>query len=561
VLHAFSAASGGHGPNADGATPTGALVSALDGFLYGTTFRGGANGWGTVFRIAPDGTAFQPLYAFSKSDGGSPAAGLILGSDGFLYGTTVNTVFKLMGDGTGFQTLHTFRDPNAQPPTSEGAVTQAALVQGQDGTLYGVTEDGGINGTGTIFQINTDGTGYQSLHSFDAYGSNTDGANPVNALIQGADGSFYGASRNGGTSANGSTYGTLFRFTPATGHTHLLWNNVDGRVMLWNVDAQANILSVTGYGPYTDTFVNNSPSNVWHATALATAPDGSSRILWNNADHRVALWNVDSQGNVLGIQGYGPYTDTFVSPDPSNLWNAVGVSVGPDDVTHLLWSNVDHRMMFWDLDAGGNVLGLTGYGPYTDDFVNTNPGNLWSATAIATGPDNVSRVVWNNVDHRVALWSLDGLGGSAVTSITGYGPYTDNYVNNDPGNLWSALGVSVGPDAVTHLLWSNVDHRMMFWDADGAGRLLALTGYGPYTDDFVNTSPGNLWNATAVATGSDGVSHVLWNNVDYRVALWSVDGLGGSSLLGVTGYGPYTDTFVSPDPGNLWSATAVSAGP
>ena len=333
-----------------------------------------------------------------------------------------------------------------------------------------------------------------------------------------------------------------YEATPS--HTHLLWNNSDGRVMFWNV-APDGSFAVSGFGPYTDDYVSSDPNNKWSATAVASAPDGTSRIVWNNVDHRVMLWSLDPQGNILSITGYGPYTDNYVNANPGNLWSVVGVSVGPGGLTHLLWSNTDRRMMFWDLDAQGDLLGLSGYGPYTDDYVSSAPANVWSATALATGPDNISRVVWNNVDHRVMLWTLGGPGGSSVRGIAGYGPYTDNA----PQNLWSAAGVSVGPDNLTHLLWSNTDRRAMFWNVDSAFGF-ALAGYGPYTDNGAN----NLWSAAAVATGPDGLSHILWGNTDYRAMLWGVD---NSFDFTVAGYGPYTDN----GPGNLWSATALSAGP
>ena len=335
----------------------------------------------------------------------------------------------------------------------------------------------------------------------------------------------------------------------ATSHTHLLWNNTDGRVMLWNV-APGGSFTLSGFGPYTDDYVSSDPNNKWHATALAAAPDGTSRIVWNNVDRRVMLWSLDAQGSVLSVTGYGPYTDTYVSSSPGNLWSAVGVSVGPDGVTHLLWSNTDRRMMFWDVDAQGDLLGLSGYGPYTDDYVSPDPGNVWSATALATGPDNVSRVVWNNTDNRVMLWALGGPGGSNVLGVAGYGPYTDGSVGGDPSaNKWSAVGVSAGPDNVTHLLWGNTDRRAMFWDV-APDFSFTLAGYGPYTDD----APGNLWSATAVATGPDGLSHILWANTDNRAMLW---GVSNAFDFTVAGYGPYTDNGAN----NLWSATAVSAGP
>ena len=332
--------------------------------------------------------------------------------------------------------------------------------------------------------------------------------------------------------------------------THVLWNNSDGRVMLWNVDALGQD-TYHVFGPYTD----GAPQNQWSATALATGPDGMNHILWNNSDGRVMLWTVDNDGSFT-LAGYGPYTDDSVGNDPSvNHWHATAVSVGPDNITHLLWNNTDHRVMLWNVDSAFHFT-LAGYGPYTDNLVSSDPGNLWSATALATGPDNVSRIAWNNSDGRVMLWNVD----SAFSfTLAGYGPYTDDSVGSDPSvNLWSAKGVSVGPDNLTHLLWANTDRRMMLWNVDGSFNF-ALAGFGPYTDNTVGTDPSvNLWTATALATGPDNLSRVLWANTDYRMMLWDVGSVFNFTLAG---YGPYTDILTGGATGGQWSATAVSAAP
>jgi len=320
---------------------------------------------------------------------------------------------------------------------------------------------------------------------------------------------------------------TIGAYEYKTSHTHLLWNNSDGRVMLWSV-AQDGSFTLNGFGPYTD----GAPNNKWSATAVATGPDGKNHLLWNNTDGRVMLWTVDDSGNFT-LAGYGPYTDNA----PDNKWSATAVSVGPDNIVHLLWNNTDHRVMLWNV-APDFSFTLAGYGPYTDNA----PQNLWSATALATGPDNVTRIAWNNTDYRVMLWNVAP---DFSFSLAGYGPYTDGA----PQNKWSTVGVSVGPDNLTHLLWSNTDRRAMFWNV-GADFSFTLAGYGPYTDN----APQNLWSAQALATGPDGLSHILWGNTDYRAMLWGVD---NAFSFSVAGYGPYTDNA----PQNLWSVTAVSAGP
>ena len=318
--------------------------------------------------------------------------------------------------------------------------------------------------------------------------------------------------------------------------THLLWSNPDGRAAFWNVGRDGTPTVAGGYGPYTD-----SSGGLWHATALATGPDGVSHLLWNSASGQVALWNVTDGGAATVLAGYGPYTDGA----GGSLWRAAGISVGPDNVTHLLWTNPDHRAAFWDVNGSGSggfsVLAV--YGPFTDG----SPQNVWDAAGVSTGPDNVSHLLWSNANGRAAFWNVSDTDGSA-SGLAGYGPYTDGAAQN----LWGAVGVSTGPDNVSHLLWDNTDGSVVFWDVSSAsGMASGVAGYGPYTDG----ADQDKWRATGLATGPDDVSHLLWNNPDGRVALWSLDGAGSPSSE--FGFGPYTDGTAS----NLWGAVGVSAGP
>jgi uncharacterized repeat protein (TIGR03803 family) len=154
TLHSF-------GSTGDGADPyAGGLLQAADGNFYGTTARGGAHyGAGTVFKIGAAGN-FSRVYSFCSqphcTDGAYPYSGLVQGTDGNFYGTTTRggahgygTVFELTPEGT-LTTLHSFGG-------ADGAFPSATLVQGTDGAFYGTTTDGGIggifNGKGTVFSI------------------------------------------------------------------------------------------------------------------------------------------------------------------------------------------------------------------------------------------------------------------------------------------------------------------------------------------------------------------------------------------------------------------------
>src|ERR1035437_5987614 len=139
----------------DGNAPSAGLVQGSDGNFYGTTQAGGTNSDGTVFRISPSGT-YTSLYSFagSPSDGQLPFAGLVQGSDGNFYGTTYyggtnydGTVFRISPSGNETN-LYSF----GSSPT-DGEYPDAGLVQGSDGNFYGTTEDGGTNNDGTVFKL------------------------------------------------------------------------------------------------------------------------------------------------------------------------------------------------------------------------------------------------------------------------------------------------------------------------------------------------------------------------------------------------------------------------
>jgi uncharacterized repeat protein (TIGR03803 family) len=212
----------------DGLNPVAALVQGSDGNFYGTTSGGGTNGLGTVFKISASG-ALTNLYSFTgrNKDGGQPEAGLVEGSDGYFYGTTSfggtnagGTVFKISTNGA-LTYLYSFGSGN------DGAAPFAGLVQGSDGYFYGTTSiEGAKNdwsgGAGTVFRISTNGV----LTTLYAFTGGNDGGNPVAALVQGSDGSFYGTTRSygegGGDNINAQgPGGTVFRLTlgpgPASG--------------------------------------------------------------------------------------------------------------------------------------------------------------------------------------------------------------------------------------------------------------------------------------------------------------------------------------------------------
>jgi uncharacterized repeat protein (TIGR03803 family) len=130
------------------------LVQGSDGNFYGTTEYGGTNNDGTVFQISPSG-GLTNLYSFGtvSNDGKFPSAGLVQGSDGNFYGTTIQggaygngTVFRISPSG-GLTNLYSFGTVS-----NDGFYASAGLVQGSDGNFYGTTTFGGIDNNGTVFK-------------------------------------------------------------------------------------------------------------------------------------------------------------------------------------------------------------------------------------------------------------------------------------------------------------------------------------------------------------------------------------------------------------------------
>jgi uncharacterized repeat protein (TIGR03803 family) len=188
------------------------LIQGIDGNFYGTTSAGGANGDGTVFKITPSGT-LTTLHNFDGTDGEFPFAGLVQDTDGNLYGTTqqgganevcgspsgsgCGTVFKITTTGT-LTTLHIF-------DRTDGYSPDAGLVRGTDGNFYGTTVQGGADNKGTAFKITSSGR-LKTLYTFCQDSGCADGEFPYGGLIQDTNGTFYGTTNYGGANDDGTVF-------------------------------------------------------------------------------------------------------------------------------------------------------------------------------------------------------------------------------------------------------------------------------------------------------------------------------------------------------------------
>ena len=188
----------------DGYEPFAGLLLGSTGELYGTTGGGPGADFGTVFKISSKG-AYKLLHTFIDSDGWEPEGVLMQANSGKLYGTTLRggadglgEVFTITTGGT-LNLLHSFAT------VTEGSSPTAGLIQGSDGNFYGTTLGGGTFGQGNIFEMNSAGTP-TTLHDFSGGDGGTDGNQPFGGLTQHTSGGLFGTT--GGVSSGG--LGTVF---------------------------------------------------------------------------------------------------------------------------------------------------------------------------------------------------------------------------------------------------------------------------------------------------------------------------------------------------------------
>jgi uncharacterized repeat protein (TIGR03803 family) len=264
------------------------LMQASNGNFYITTYYGGAYGFGAIYKMTPSGNV-TTLYSFCPSNcdddnGFAPDATMVEGNDGSLYGTTSQGGTN--GDGTVFKialgkitTLYNFC---SQTGCTDGSYP-LGLVQGSDGNFYGVTYYGGNNGgylsgEGTLYKITPAGQ-LTTLYRFCSQTNCADGSGPLAALMQGTDGNFYGTTLYGGSNASAcppfifsGPCGTVFSLSTGLGPFVKLTQNFG------SVGHTGGILG-QGFTGTTGVFLNGTPASftvISDTFIQATVPAGAT---------------------------------------------------------------------------------------------------------------------------------------------------------------------------------------------------------------------------------------------------------------------------------------------
>ncbi len=443
------------GGQPDGEQPRAGLVQGTNGNFYGTTYSGGTSNLGSVFRLTPGGS-YASLYSFGSQplDGTHPSAGLIQGSDGYLYGTTVNggtnnfgTVFRLGLNGS-YSNLYSF-----QGPPNDGEGPGVGLTRGNDGNFYGVTMGGGTGNSGTVFRFSTNRT-ETMLYSF--AGSTNDGAEPLSPLVLGSDGNFYGTTFFGGITNVASIgfvdmlgLGTVFRISPGGSYQllYLFGSTVpDGFAPGQLVQASdGNFYGVAFEG---GTFTNRG-------AIFRITPGGSESLFYSFGSQPGDASNpgsliIGSDGNFYGTSTKGGTNDIGavfrISPGGSEtILYSFGSQLndGNEPLGALVQAN------------GGNLYGTTAKGG-----AGTN-GTIFELTgAIAYPTNQITQIRLAGTNVVLGILSATGdtyqLQSTTNLANTAWSNVTGASVTNSVGGLLNVtnLGGAVGPQRFYRFLIS-----------------------------------------------------------------------------------------------------------
>ena len=404
----------------DGASARGDLLVDSVGNLYGTTSTGGAFNNGGVFEATtarPGAATLTPLYSFSgATDGAVPSAGLIMDSQGALYGTAsldgpgqFGTVFELTPPTPGGvwteTTLFGF------PGGAQGATPVGSLVFDQAGALYGTTQWGGANNFGTIFKLTppAGGTGAWTETILWNFTGGADGGNPVAGLVFDSTGALYGTAKTGG--ANNA--GTVFQLSPGA-------NNSWTQATLWAFTGGADCATPTG------TLLQDGAGGFYGSAEYGgpiNADCDQARYPYYGETNQASSYAANAAyitpgGNGCGVifdlrpaaNGATPWTQTVIWTFDAGLDGAnpvAGLLAGPNGTLFTL--STEYGNTFW----GTEIL-----------LTPPSSGTAWSATQLASFDGKGEGFYPHGTPVFGPLGLLYGtttVGGKYWTHITNYG--------------------------------------------------------------------------------------------------------------------------------------------
>lgn len=453
-----------------------------------------------VLRLGAQGiaTTESVLHSFSDgrlaNDGRIPDAPLILGSDGNLYGTTLDggtnvtppgssiagsgTVFRMTASGA-MTILHVFDDGTV---ANDGEYPSAGLVQATDGNFYGTTRGGGVYGGGTVYKMTPTGT-VTIVYSFGKtfLGGNT----PTGGLVQGSDGELYGTTQLGGVTdwqfSDNYGCGIVFKIT-LTGSITVLHVFCDGTIKNDAALPNSSLIQATDGNFYGTT---EGGGTLGSGTVFKMTSEGAITIL-HSFDNTVASNDgIDptsplvqgSDGNFYGVTAEGGSTST---PHTSDWGDGTVFKITPTGDVTILHSFNDGSVVKDGMDPTQLILGFDGNfygvsalgGSSTKSYLNgPGVGTLFRVTSAGEvtilysfdvdggdGAEPASLIqtsdgmfygvtLYGGSTQQSSLYPNPGYGSAFIASAFGAGP---TGLNATAGNEKISLSWTALPDAVSY---------------------------------------------------------------------------------------------------------------
>jgi uncharacterized repeat protein (TIGR03803 family) len=382
----------------NGENPIAGVYRDSSGNLWGTTYAGGSNSEGTIYKVAAGTNTITTILNFNGTDGSAPWGDMIADSSGNIYGTTAGggqygdgTVYKIAAGTNSVTTVASFNG-------TDGANPADGLVLDSSGNLWGTTANNGANGDGTVYEIASGSSTISLVASF----SSTTGTNSFGGLLVDSSGNVYGTTKLGGSGADGA----VFEIPSGSGSINVL----------------ASFTSSSGYEPYGG-LVRDSSGNLYGTTITGGA----------NGDGTV--FELVSGGNTItplasfnGTNGSGP-RDALIMDSSGNLYGttygggassdgtAFEVAHGSGTITTLASFNGTNGNAPWGkltMDSNGNLYGATWSGGTNSD------GNVFELTphtssklAFTSGPTSTTTGTSQSINV-----SVEDTGGTTITTDT-----------------------------------------------------------------------------------------------------------------------------------------------
>ena len=534
VLYSFTGGADGSGPNAG-------VIADAAGNLYGTTYNGGANGLGAVYKL--DRSSHQTvLYSFKTfPDGFNPYAGVIADSAGNLYGTTYNggkfglgTVYKL--DTSGHETLlHIFN-------TSNGAAPYAGVIRDPAGNLYGTAQGGGY---GVVYKVDATGK-YTVLYSFSVLNALTMGGNPTAGVVRDAAGNLYGTTQ--GVEVIGYTshapWGGVYKLDTAGQLTRLYKFQGNSNASVYPnpgviLDPAGNLYGTTPFGGMlgmvyqVDTAGQETMLYNFAAAPGGTEPRGGvigdpagnlyGTTVNGGAANAGVVYKVDARGHETVLYSFtggadGAYPQTGVIRDPAG--NLYGTTFGGGTASGTAGAGVVYKV-----DTAGQETVLYTFTGEADGgnphagVIRDSAGNLYGTTVAggAASKTGLQEGVVYKVDpagHETVLYSFTGLADGGVPEA--------GVIRDSAGNLYGTASYGGRGCGVVYKLDTAGQETVLYSFTGGAD------GCSP-DGGVIRDSAGNLYGAAAGGVPNGGRVYRLDAAGQYTVLYSFAEAVNGFS--------------------------------